>query len=260
MLYFIGLPIWLWLAFGGGGLWWWKHKKPSIPDNLPDWRPAMAQAASGGKGYTVTQADLDAVDASHFAPNNPPAWLVPRVGTVIPAELLGPDDSFIPGTMIKWKATGGPKDGTCPPLWRPIAQISARILEVIQAAAGTPIKVSSWWRGPKSSQSTDQGEYARRGGWGGYHPVAAAMDMYAPAWVEQYGQATAKQKLYDVVQALITAGKIPEGGLGIYGEKYKIIHYDPRSVLTGKRGSKWKKARWDRRPDPITGKVNKSGE
>lgn len=260
------MPIPLWMLIGGligvGVVIKKANSFPSLPSNLPDWKPIVQQAFNNGQGYTITQADLDRVEAKLFV--HPLDWLVPQVGTIIPTEYLGGENDLIPGSKsFRWKQVGGPKDGPCPPLWRPIAAQSASILEVIQAAAGKPIKVSSWWRGPLSSRSTDQGEFKKRGGWGGYHPCAAAMDIYVDDWVEKiddkrYG-VSGKKRLYDIVEALIKSGKIPDGGLGIYGEKYKIIHYDPRSVLTGQHGGSWRKSRWNRVPDPVTGKVDMKG-
>lgn len=231
---------------------------PPIPEGLTGWQDRVAAAGgSSGKGYVVTQADLDAVDAKNFV--HPNDWLVPRVGTVIPAKYLGGPNDVIPGCKwVTWKMAANSKDGPVPPLWRPITALSAQAIEIIGDAAGERPKVTSWWRGPISSRDTDQGEYKRRGGWGGYHPSSAALDLYIPSWVEA-DKARGKQRLYDLIEALIKAGKLPDGGLGIYGDKYKIVHYDPRSALTGKHGKQWRSSRWDRRPDPITGTVDLTG-
>lgn len=260
----MAIPIIVWLGGVVGGLWWLASPSgPKIPDNLPDWRAGAQAAQKEGRGYEIRLSDYEAIDAAHFAKDEPPLLLLPPIGTIIPNELLGGDNDPIPGAPnYRWKDTGNRLDGVVPPIWRPIAAQSARILEVIRAAAGTDVKLTSWWRGPRASKSTDQGEYDRRGGWGGYHPVGAAMDIYVPAWVgdgkDKARVSEAKQKLYDLIEALIRAGKIPDGGLGIYGDKYKIVHYDPRTILlpNHKRG---RRSRWDRRPDPITGKVDLSG-
>lgn len=206
---------------------------------------------AGDCAYKVTQADLDAVESSLFV--HPLDWLAPRVGTCIDSRFLGGPDDLIPGQgVFKWSDADNSKDGPVPYLWRPIVAQQAVNLSKLQEATGRKVKPSSWWRGPKASRAADQGEFEKRGGWGGYHPCGAAVDLKIEGWNNAQTHAA--------ILDLIRRGVIPDGGVGIYdAQNVSSIHYDNRAQITGSHGGKWKQARWDRRPDPVTGKVDYSG-
>lgn len=198
--------------------------------------------------YKVTQSDLDAVEAELFV--HPLDWLVPKVGDCIDSRYLGGPDDLIPGQDIfTWRDADNSKDGQVPYMWRPIVAKQALNLANIQKITGRQVTPSSWWRGPKASRAADQGEFSKRGGWGGYHPCGAAVDLKI--------KGLTNDQTYLVVLDLIKQGLIADGGVGVY-ENVQSVHYDNRSQITGSHGGSWNRARWDRRPD-ADGKVDYSG-
>ncbi len=223
-----------WKIAGALAALWW------VADSLDD--------GAGDCGYQVTQADHDAVEASLFV--HPLDWLLPPVGACIPSALLGGEDAQIPGTAFTWKDASSRSDGPLPYMWRPNALILAENLTRLGQALGKTIKINSWWRGPKASRSSDQGEFAKRGGWGGYHPSGGAADIRVSGM--------SKDTLWRAIQDLISQGVISDGGLGIYAA-VDSVHYDVRGALTQAHGGSWARARWDRRPDPVTGVIDYSG-
>lgn len=214
------------------------------------WAIQEFSSNSNDCGYKVTQSDLDAVEEQYFV--HPLDWLVPQVGACIDSKYLGAETDTIPGQdVFTWAdAAKGSRDGPVPYLWRPIVALQAKNLATIQHATGRKVKPSSWWRGPKSSRNADQGEFAKRGGWGGYHPAGSAVDLKI--------EGLSNAQTHAVILDLIRQGRISDGGVGIY-ESISSVHYDNRAEITGQHGGKWKQARWDRRPDPITGKIDYSG-
>lgn len=209
------------------------------------------QLSDGGNdcAHRVTQADHDAVEAGWFV--HPLDWLLPPVGACIDSRYLGGPDDLIPGsTRYRWRDARSSLDGEVPFMWRPYVAKQARNLDKLSDALGKTVRVTSWWRGPKMSRKLDQGEFERRGGWGGYHPAGAATDIKVSG--------VSKADLKASIEDLITRGVIDDGGLGIYAA-IDSIHYDNRGLITGEHGGQWARARWDRRPDPVTGRVNYSG-
>lgn len=206
-------------------------------------------SSSNDCAYKVTQADHDAVEAQFFV--HPLDWLLPPVGTCIDSKFLGGPQDKIPGqSTFVWDDAANSKDGQVPYMWRPIVAQQAANLERLQNALGRRVKPGSWWRGPKASRASDQGEFEKRGGWGGYHPCGAAVDLRI--------EGLSNDATHSAIINLINQGVIPDGGVGVY-EAVSSVHYDNRSQITGQHGGKWKHARWDRRPDPITGLVDYSG-
>jgi uncharacterized protein YcbK (DUF882 family) len=89
-------------------------------------------------------------------------------------------------------------------------------LEVIRSALGLPIKISSGYRSPAQNEKVGGKSQS-------YHMKGMAVDFYVPTL-------TTKQ-IRDVIETLISQGKIKQGGLGKYST---WVHYDNRGT----------KARW----------------
>lgn len=109
------------------------------------------------------------------------------------------------------------KDGFTVPLGlMPNVQRLARNLQVLRDHVQRPVYVRSGYRTHKHNKAVG-------GAPGSQHPKAKAGDIEVPGY-------TPKQ-LYDTIEELIAAGKMEQGGLGLYPT---FVHYDVRG----------KKARW----------------
>jgi uncharacterized protein YcbK (DUF882 family) len=94
----------------------------------------------------------------------------------------------------------------------------AENLEVIRAEIGEPLYVNSGYRSPKYNEKIGGKDKS-------YHKKAKAADLTTK-------NKTPKQ-LFDVIEGLITEGKIVEGGVGLYAG---FVHYDIRGTK-----ARWKK-------------------
>jgi len=95
-------------------------------------------------------------------------------------------------------------------------QALVKDLEVIRSALGKPMKISSGYRSPAQNEKVGGKSQS-------YHMKGMAVDFYVPTL-------TTKQ-IRDVIETLISQGKIKQGGLGNYPT---WVHYDNRGT----------KARW----------------
>ena len=103
-----------------------------------------------------------------------------------------------------------------PPEVKTNIQELVKNLEVIRSAIGKPMKINSGWRSP--NQNAKVGGKSKS-----FHMVGMASDFYVPGM-------TTKQ-VRDVIETLISQGKIKQGGIGKYDT---WVHYDNRGT----------KARW----------------
>jgi uncharacterized protein YcbK (DUF882 family) len=95
-------------------------------------------------------------------------------------------------------------------------QALVKDLEVIRSALGKPMRISSGYRSPAQNEKVGGKSQS-------YHMKGMAVDFYVPTL-------TTKQ-IRDVIETLISQGKIKQGGLGTYPT---WVHYDNRGT----------KARW----------------
>ena len=95
-------------------------------------------------------------------------------------------------------------------------------LQTIRDAFGAPISVNSGYRSPKHNKAVGGVSSSQ-------HVKARAADL-APS----SGDSEDLQRLIAVVMALIEAGKIPNGGVGVYGT---FVHYDMRPSGPARWGS-----------------------
>ena len=86
-------------------------------------------------------------------------------------------------------------------------------LQVIRDAFGAPIRVNSGYRSPKHNKAVGGVSSSQ-------HIKARAADL-APA----SGDLDDLRRLAEVIEDLATSGKIPNGGIGVYGT---FVHYDTR--------------------------------
>ena len=110
--------------------------------------------------------------------------------------------------------------GQPPPEFHENAREVARRLEIIRAAADSPLWVSSWYRSVQVKRLVDDAATLST------HTTARAADFVAVR-----GRYTEPMDMQELVEALIRAGAIPDGGLGRYD---RHTHYD-----IGRGGRRW---------------------
>lgn len=102
----------------------------------------------------------------------------------------------------------------------------AYALEIIRAEVGEPIKVISGYRCRARNKAVGGAAASR-------HIEGDAVD------IQVEGRTGAE--LREIVEQLINAGRIPEGGLGTYADRVLTCHYDLRPMRT-----RWHVARPER--------------
>ena len=102
----------------------------------------------------------------------------------------------------------------------------AEALEVIRAEVGTPLVVTSGYRCPTHNAS-DKVKGSPRS----EHLTGRAADFWSRRFIDG-------RDLAALVERLVREGKIPEGGLGTYGDarRFPILHYDTRGAR-----ARWRK-------------------
>ena len=112
------------------------------------------------------------------------------------------------------------KDGSeIPPLaFKEILKLS-EALQVVRDRIGYPIRITSSYRSLKHNRSIGSKDTSQ-------HVKGKAADIQVEELIPK--------ELYDIIEALMDLGHIPQGGLGLYNT---FVHYDTRGY----------KARWDNR-------------
>lgn len=109
------------------------------------------------------------------------------------------------------------KDGAVMPSdIRTNIQALVKELEVLRSAINKPIKISSGYRSPQQNEKVGGKSQS-------YHMKGMAVDFYVP------GMTT--KEIRDIIEKLISEGKMKQGGIGKYST---WVHYDNRGT----------KARW----------------
>lgn len=93
----------------------------------------------------------------------------------------------------------------------------AEQLQIIRDEIGAPIHINSGYRSPEYNKKIGGAPKSQ-------HQLAKAADITT--------KSLTPRKLYDLIEKLITEGKVMQGGLGVYNS---WVHYDVRGT----------KARWD---------------
>lgn len=105
------------------------------------------------------------------------------------------------------------KDGACvPDLYQDNVRQLARALEQIRLAVHAPIRVHSGWRSKAHNLAADGRPYSE-------HLFGRAADFSVPGW--------SGPRVAGAVEALISLGIIPQGGIGTYPG---WVHYDIRGT------------------------------
>lgn len=119
-------------------------------------------------------------------------------------------------TTAEWRC----HDGTeLPAEFFPTTLKLAQQLEVLRAELGKPITIISGYRSPEHNAAVDGATHSQ-------HMLGAASDIVIPGFKPL--------EVHAAIERLIAAGKMHNGGLGIYDT---FVHYDVRPGP----------ARWDKR-------------
>jgi uncharacterized protein YcbK (DUF882 family) len=106
-----------------------------------------------------------------------------------------------------------------PPDVRERVKELASALEVLRSALGVPLHINSGYRCPARNRKVGGATRSR-------HLAGDAADLAARGYTGA--------EIAETIERLIAEGALPEGGLGTYGDRPSIAHYD----LRGRR------ARW----------------
>lgn len=106
-----------------------------------------------------------------------------------------------------------------PVQWRERIFKTVAALEVIRSFLNQPVQITSGLRCKAHNEAIGGGASSK-------HLFGQAVDITTKGWPGE--------RLRGLLEALITLGKISEGGLGTYHDKLMLLHYDTRGV----------KARW----------------
>lgn len=116
-------------------------------------------------------------------------------------------------------AEAGCRDGRpCPEPLLANARAHAEQLEVLRAELGRPIRVNSWWRSAEHNRRVGSNEASQ-------HRLARATDLVVAGMTPT--------ELATAIERLIAAGRMKQGGIGIYPG---FTHYDSRGTRARWKG------------------------